>query len=160
MRHIKKGDRSLPKTYRPISLTYVFCKVMEHVLYHSIMERLDKNNILDNPQHGFRAKYLCESQLIKTVDFLARSLDSNKQTYVLILDFSKAFVTVPHQRLLHILKHCGKQGKTWQWISAWLTNSTQRVVVYGDASHKIQIFSGVPQGTVLAPYVSIVNKLH
>ena len=77
----------------------------QHVLIHSIMAHLDKNNILINSQHGFHAKHSCESQLLSTVGSLARSLNHNKQTHILILDFSKVFDTVPHQRLRLKLKH-------------------------------------------------------
>ena len=71
------------------------------------------------------------------------SLDNHKQTNVLILDFSKAFDTVPYQRVLLKLKQCGMQGKARRWISSWLSNRTERVVFDGDASHKIQIFPRV-----------------
>ena len=93
------------QNYRDISLTYVCWKIMEHVLCHCIMAHIDKNNTLINSQHGFCAKHSYESQLLSTVDPLARSLDNHKQTDVIILDFSKAFDTVPHQRLRLKLKH-------------------------------------------------------
>ena len=48
----KTGDRGLPKTYLPISFTYMCCKIIEHVLCHFIVAHLDKSNILINSQHG------------------------------------------------------------------------------------------------------------
>ena len=52
----KKGDTQLLSNYRPVSLTSITCKVMEHILHTNIMEHFDKNNILCDEQHGFRKK--------------------------------------------------------------------------------------------------------
>ena len=56
-----------------------------------------------------------ETQLAVTVDDLTRNYDSNLQTDIAILDFSKAFDTVPHDRLLHKLKAYGIRGELLQW---------------------------------------------
>ena len=45
---------STPANYRPISLTAVCCKVMEHILHSQVMKHLDLHNILSDNQHGFR----------------------------------------------------------------------------------------------------------
>lgn len=129
---------------------------MEHVIFHSIMEHLDENDILVKYQHGFRKKHSTESQLITTVEELSRSLDNNHQTDVMILDFSKAFDKVAHQRLLSKLKYYGIRDVTLSWISTWLTTRTQRVVVDGEASTSVHVTSGVPQGTVLGPLMFLL----
>ena len=64
------------------------------------MNHVDLNSILVDFQHGFRALHSCETQLITTVEDLARDLDAKKQVDLLILDFSKAFDVVPHGRLI------------------------------------------------------------
>ena len=96
----KKGDKSCPANYRPVSLTSVGCKLAEHVILSHVGKHLSRNNIIIENQHGFREKLSCETQLIQAVDDWAHSLDHTGQTDVLLLDFSKAFDTVPHQRLL------------------------------------------------------------
>ena len=102
---LKKGDRSKPVNYRPISLTSVPCKIIEHIIFKHIMEHLETHNILADFQHGFREKRSCETQLIITVEEISRYLDNKQQVDMLILDFSKAFDTVPHTRLLRKLDH-------------------------------------------------------
>ena len=64
----KKGNRSSPLTYRPISLTAVCCKVLEHIIYHHIMEHLLQYQIVKNYQHGFQQGYSAESQLITVTE--------------------------------------------------------------------------------------------
>ena len=73
----------------------------------------------------------------------------------IMLDFSKAFDTVPHNRLLHKLKFYGIREKTHEWPSIWLTQRTQRVVLDGQSSSYVNVVSGVPQGTVLGPIYTI-----
>ena len=60
----KKGPRHEPANYRPVSLTCILCKLMEHIVVSNIMKHLERNNILSEFQHGFRSKRSCETQLI------------------------------------------------------------------------------------------------
>ena len=80
-------------------------------------------------------------------------MDQQKQ---IDLDFSKAFDTVPHQRLLTKLANYGIQGDTRRWIRLRLTLCTQCVVVDGEASDFVRVKSGVPQGTVLGPLMFLL----
>ena len=86
--------------YRPISLTSAPCKITEHVIFHEMMSHLDTNQVLVNYQHGFRKKLSCDTQLICKVEEIARSLDKGEETDLIIMDFTKAFDSVPHQRPL------------------------------------------------------------
>jgi len=144
----KKDNPSVPANYRPISLTQVCFKIMEHVI---IMLYLEQNNTLNPLQHGFRVGHSCTTQLLTMVEELAKSLDDCEQVDELFLDFAKAFDTVPHQHLLAKLQCYGITGRTHHRISHWLTNQTQRVVISGTESDYINVISGVPQGTVLGP---------
>ena len=68
-----------------------------------------------------------------------------------MLDFSKAFDTVAHNKLLLKLEHYGIQSSTHLWLQVWLTNRTQEVAVEGETSNTLKVLFGVPQGTVLGP---------
>ena len=96
----KKGDKSLAANYRPISLTCIRCKVLEHILASNIVKHLDGQGILYDLQHGFREKRSCETQLIMLIEDLARNASVGKQTDIILLDFSKAFDKVNHSKLL------------------------------------------------------------
>ena len=62
------------------------------------------------------------------------------------MDFAKVFDKVPHRRLLYKLNYYGISGLTLHWISAFLTNRTQTVVIDGKSSSTVPVTSGVPQG--------------
>ena len=101
-------SETLTECYKKI--TDLFITLLEPIsLYH--VTYWYKNNILNNFQHSFRPQHSCDSQLLLTVDSLARSLGHHKQTYIQILDFSKDFDTLPHQKLILKLKHSGRERR-------------------------------------------------
>ena len=152
----KKGDRANPSNYRPISLTSICSKLLEHILYHSIMDHLTAHQILCDKQYGFRPNHSCETQLLNIVEEIQLSLDHHHAVDLVFIDFRKAFDTVPHQRLMKKLHHYGIQGNIYNWIFSWLTKRTQRVVIKGHSSTSIHVDSGVPQGTVLGPLMFLL----
>lgn len=79
------------------------------------------------------------------------------QIDVAVLDFSKAFDTVPHDGLLSKLKHYGIDKNIWHWISNFLKQRKQCVVVDGKSSRLVNVDSGVPQGTVLGPILFLLH---
>ena len=120
----EKGDRRFPANYRRISLTCVCAKLLEHIICKQVMCLFSNNNILTPIQQGVRSKHSCESQLLITTDEFIPNFESKIQTDVVVLDFSKAFEVVPHQRLLHKLDHYEIRGTTLNWTQNFLTNRT------------------------------------
>ena len=117
--------------YRPVSLTCLCCKMLEHIITSSIMKHVDHHQIFSDCQHGFWTRRSCETQLVTLINDLSSSLDRGDQTDMLILDFSKAFDRVPHKRLLRKLHYYGIRGHLHSWITSFPTGRSQKVIVEG-----------------------------
>ena len=89
----KKGDSSLACNYRPVSLTCVACKLLEHIVCSNIMANLDKHKLLSDKQHALRKWHSSETQLTTAINDWAKILDIQGQVDSFILDFKKAFDT-------------------------------------------------------------------
>ena len=105
--------------YRPVSLTCVPCKLLEHIC-SNIMAHLDEYKLLSDRQHAFRKGHSCETQLTTVINDWAKILDNRRQVDTFILDFEKAFDTPPHELLKSKLFSYGIGGKTLKWIDTFL----------------------------------------
>ena len=80
----KKGARSKPENYRPVSVMAICCKVAKHIIVSQTMRHLDHHNILVDCQHGFCRKRSCEMQLLITTHDLAAILNRHSQADVAV----------------------------------------------------------------------------
>ena len=92
-------EESLACNYRPVSLTCVPCKLLEHIVCSNIMAHLDEYKLLSDRQHAFRKGHSRETQLTTVINDWAKILDNRGQVDPFILDFEKAFDT-PTDELL------------------------------------------------------------
>ena len=136
--------------------TCICCMVMGHVITSNIMAYQDKHQLLHSNQHGFRKKLSCETQLIQFLEDSSATLNESGQTDIIVMDFSKAFGKVDRKRLLLKLHRFGINNDVITWIGSFLSNRTQRVVLEGEESDTCPVMSGVPQDSVLGPYMFLL----
>ena len=104
----KKGKKSNPSNYRPVSLTLVVSKLMEKIVKNQLNSHLKTNNLLAKEQYGFVLGRSTDTQLLTSLLNWQKALDEDVPVDVIYMDFKKAFDSVPHVRLVKKLKSYGK----------------------------------------------------
>ena len=149
--HLKEGDPEVPCNYRPISLLPVMSKVLERLAHDQFVNYLITNNMLSDHQSGNMKCHSMETLGILFTSYLYKVIEEKKVTAVLMLDLSKAFDSIDHQRLLEKLRKLNVSDLTLAWFQSYLTDRTQRMRIQNSLSDSLTINHGVPQGSILGP---------
>ena len=152
----KKGKKSDPGNYRPVSLTSVISKMMESIVRDAIVAHLMKNNLFTNDQHGFVPGRDCITQLLVCMEIWTKMIEDGHCFDVIYTDFSKAFDSVPHERLFVKMESLGIGGDILKWVKSFLRERTQCVNVDGAYSTWKKVISGIPQGSVIGPILFVI----
>ena len=87
-----------------------------------MMDFLIKHKLINPSQHGFLKAGSCLTNLLCFFEEISKSVDEGTPVDVIYLDFQKAFVKVPHQRLILNIKSHGMGNSTINWIEQWLND--------------------------------------
>ena len=151
----KKEDKCDITNYRPISLTCLVAKLMERIIQDELLIRTREQ--LNEHQHGFLANKSCTTNLISLSDSINTALHNKIGTDIIYFDFQKAFDTVKHDLILKKLKNqFSINGCLLRFISNYLKDRTQRVVLENCYSAFKPVNSGVPQGSILGPLLFLL----
>ena len=135
----KKGKKTEPGNYRPVSLTVIACKLMEKLIRDEVVDHMTKHKLFTDAQYGFRSGRSCALQLLEVLEEWTELIDEGIPIDCVYLDYKKAFDSVPHVRLMKKVHAFGIQGKLENWIRSFLSNRQQRVVVNGKESEWLSV---------------------
>ena len=82
-------------------------KLCEHIIHCVVIRHLNNCKILSDAQNGFRKQRSCETQLILTIDDLAKGVDDRAQLDMFLFDYEQAFDKVSHRHLMKKPEHYG-----------------------------------------------------
>ena len=141
---------SSSSSYRPISLLCPAAKVLERL----ILPYLKSHLALAPTPHGFRELHSTTSALLPLVNTIAYNINQPKpppRTVAMAVDFSKAFDTVPHDRLILLLSRSSLPPNIIRWLSCYLRGRQASCTYEGTVSPFRPVGAGVPQGSVISP---------
>ena len=159
----KSGDPSDPSNFRPISIVPIISKIVEKAVHQQLYNYLSYNHLLSPTQHGFRPRHSTETALISISDHILSATDRGEISLLCLLDLSKCFDVIDHDKLLTKLQ---LHGIDTAWFSAYLHGHTQSVSLTGaqggrNISSPLPNNIGVFQGSALGPllYCIFANDL-
>ena len=143
--------------YRPVSLLCMLSKVFEKIMYDRLQNFVDKFYLQYAHQYGFRKNRSTYMALFSLVDSLTQALEHREHVVGVHLDFSKAFDTMDHMKMLQKLYHYGVCGCARDWSPRYLTNRSQFATYNGVKSNLNNVKWGVPQSSILGPLLFLLH---
>ena len=150
---IPKKSRPTVKDFRPISMTPVLGKIFERIVLRSVKQ--DLISLYGLNQHAYRPFGSTTSALFAIQDRVSLFMDMKSTVAVRVacLDISKAFDCLQFHRLLNFLNDSGFNHSFLRWLKSYLSDRRFRVRIRGCEGQAVWSLSGVPQGSVLGPFL-------
>lgn len=144
-------DDKMPISYRPISLLPVLAKLFEAAIHTRLLR--SASHVIPDEQFGFRRAHSTSHQLVRVAEHISHNLNLRRSTGMVLLDIEKAFDTVWHEGLLHKLLTLSIPIELVKLVQSYLTNRTFKVFLDDSYSQPRNIPAGVPQGSILGPFL-------
>jgi len=156
-------DHSIDRSWRPVSVTAVLCRLCENIIAERIQWKLTETGIMADSQFGFRRHLPVSVPLVtlsmlaedgisqrKNIDINGNKLTRSRASLLVGVDGVDAFCKANGAIALKILKKHGLHAEAF-WVANFLSGRTLRVKEGGEMSDPVSLETGVPQGTILGP---------
>lgn len=145
----KKGDATLSKNYRPVSVLPSASKIFERLIQKQLFPFIEGS--LSSSLCGYRKKYSTQTALVSLVEKWKKMIDEKGYAGAILMDLSKAFDTINHELLIAKLCAYGIEKSSLDILYSYLSDRWQRTKVNNAFSSWTELETGVPQGSVLGP---------
>ena len=152
----KNGATDQFVNYRPISVLLVISKIAEKIIHNRLFDYLSESKLLLKRQFGFRAKRSTELAVTLLCNDIRRNADSKLLQGCALIDFSKAFDTISHAKVLQKVNAYVIRNVEFEWFSDHLFNRKHLVNYNYTLSESALVTCGVPQGSIVGPLLFIV----
>ena len=152
----KKDSKTNPKNYCPISLLPLMSKVQQRIVQEQSIKFLDKHNILNKFQSGFRKNHSIDFCLPYLTDKIFKGFDSGLLTGVILSDLQKAFDTIDHNIFLLKIQLLGFSREVIDWYKSYLSSRKLHVNVHDKFSISADLRCRVPQVSIVGPLLFLL----
>ena len=152
----KKGKKNNILNYRPIANISVLAKLLERNILIRIQKLAYANNLIDSNQFAYQKNISINEALLTKTDFIYNAFNENNNVLAIYLDLTRAFETINHKILLAKLENYGFHNKSLKLLEDYFCDRKQITIVNKHYSDSSSVKVGVPQGTILGPWLFIV----
>ena len=140
-------DRHAPKSFRPVALLAAVSRITESILARQLDDYQEKHKLVHKGIHGFRRERGTNTAMLETWEYVLHKTEKGDLVALDFLDVSAGFDTMVHLYLLRKMEvEVGMGEKSLKWLSSYLDNWLQYVVVGASSSTTRIMTKGAPQG--------------
>ena len=136
---------------RPISILPTASKILEDVVGAQLEKHIDRHHLLPSMQSAYRRGFSTSTALLRVTNDLTSAMDAGMASFLLLLDYSKAFDCLNRELLLAKLKYFGLGQRSLDWFKEYLCDRRQCVRYDNVLSGELCLCGGVAQGSILGP---------
>lgn len=152
----KTGNVADVSSYRPISIISTIAKIFETIIKNQLLNYFNGRNLFSKHQYGFLPGKGTDLAIEKHITSLTTSIDSQKYTLAIYLDFQKAFDVIDLNILIGKFRMYGIGGLALSWLESFCRNRRQVVKINNQYGKTFDLQYGTAQGGVLGPIIFLI----